>query len=277
MATTTLNPAARTGRQVRHTTFGQALASEWTKIRTVRSTFWTLALGMLLSIGLTILACASIAAHVRNHPEDMPSDPSVSFALAGLFFGQIAFAVLGVLTITSEYSTGMIRTSLSAVPRRGRFLAAKILIFGAVVLVLGEITSFVSFYIGEALLGGAKAFHTQAIGDPGVLRAVVGGGLYVTVLSLLALGIGLLVRHSAGGITSILGLMLVPMIFGGLLPQWWRDHVINYFPTIAGNRILTTGPVRAHELAPWTGFTVLCVWAVVVIAVAYALFRKRDA
>jgi ABC-type transport system involved in multi-copper enzyme maturation permease subunit len=276
MTATTLGPATRPSRQVGHTTFGQSLRAEWTKIRTVRSTYWTLAVGVLVSVGLTVLACASIAAHVRNHPNDVPNEPSIQFALAGLFFGQIAFAVLGAMTVTAEYSTGMIRTSLSAVPRRGRFLGSKALIFAIVALILGEIISFVSFYVGEALLGGAKEMHTQAIGDPGVLRAVIGGGAYLTLIALLALGIGLLLRHTAGAITSILGLMLIPAFFGGLLPQWWQDHVINYFPTVAGGQILTTH-TRAHELSPTAGIITLIVWVVVVLAGAFALFKKRDA
>jgi len=164
-----------------------ALASEFTKIRSVRSTYWTLLALVVVTIGIGALACAGAASHSRGVG---PGFDATRQSLAGLYLGQLIIAVLGALTITSEYSTGMIRTSLAVQPRRAMLFAAKAVVFAAVSLVTGLIACFASFFIGQAIL---SSHHLNAtLGQPGVLRAVVGGALFLTACGMLAYGLGAL-------------------------------------------------------------------------------------
>ncbi len=187
---------------------GGVLRSELTKLRTVRSTYWTLFTAVVAIVGLGAFLCAEYVGHYAHiRPEEKGNFDPTSFSLNGLLLAQLAVGVLGVLLITSEYSTGMIRATLAAVPQRRTVLAAKALVFIAVTVVLGVAACFAAFLIGQSILSSK---HIEAsLGDPGVLRAVIGGGLYLTVLGLLALGLGTLIRHSAGAIAALFGLVLV--------------------------------------------------------------------
>ncbi|MFA1537337.1 ABC transporter permease [Actinomadura monticuli] len=278
MTTATARPAADPAAAHPRPGFARLLLSEWTKIRTVRSTAWSLILLVLLDLGFTALFVGLTMAQWDNtQPGDraqISADP-VSFILgSGFFLSQLTVCVLGVLVIGSEYSTGMIRASLLAVPRRLPMLWAKATVFALVVLLLGVAVSFASFFIGTAIVGDRLEV---SLGDAGVLRAVIGGGLYLAMLGLFALAIGAIVRHTAGGITGVIGFVLVLAPLATLLPGSIGDHVHAYLPSEAGTLI-----AKAHQgpddlLTPWQGYGVFALWTVALLALAAFLLKRRDA
>ena len=259
-----------------------ALRSEFTKIRSLRSTYWTLAALIVVSVGIGALFSFG---HVQNL-QQLHGTPgyagaaadarhnAVAISLFGLLIGQLVIVVLGALTITSEYSTGMIRTSLSVLPKRNTFFAAKAVVFTTIALVVGEVTSFASFLVGQGILSSQ---HVNAsLGQPGVLRAVVGGGLFLAVCGLLSYGIGALLRHTAGAITTSIGLLFVAYILSGFLPSNWAVHVDKWIPFNAGGAIWERVSSQ-NMFAPWTGFAVFCCYAAAAVAGGLILFRNRNA
>jgi ABC-type transport system involved in multi-copper enzyme maturation permease subunit len=277
--------------------FGGYLLAEWTKIRSVRSTVWTLIIFVVVSLGLTTLITWLTVRALNNgrsgaRASGIVTDP-VNFILStGLGLGQLAICVLGVLVITSEYSSGAIRAALLAVPRRYPVMLAKGLVFAALVIVVGEIVAFLSFFIGKTLVDGhvvtlrgheagqvVTVHHTitVSLSQPGVLQAVVGSGLYLTVLGLFALAIGGLIRHTAGAITAVIGMVLVIFPLAGLLPSSWGAHVQAYLPTIAGQLITQDKTAAGQLLSAWQGFGVFCAWTVLLLAAATFLLQRRDA
>jgi len=254
--------------------FPNLLRSEWTKLRSVRSTYWTAGLAVLASVALGIVICARNAYNINHGQQSLDGfDPTLT-SLNGIYIAQVAIGVLGVLTMSSEYGTGMIRATLTAVPQRRAVLAAKGLVFAAATFVAGEIMSFTAFGIGQVLL--ARAHAGASLSQPGVLRATVGGGLYLTVVGLLGYGIGALVRHTAGALSAFFGVLFALTVVTDLLPTTWRNQVINYLPANAGSQILTViHPARA--LTPWAGLGVLCLYALAALAAATVLITRRDA
>jgi ABC-type transport system involved in multi-copper enzyme maturation permease subunit len=254
--------------------FTGTLRSEFTKIRSTRSTYWTLIALVVITIGFGALASGG-AAHSPG--EQGPGFDPTQQSLFGLFFGQLVIAVLGALTVTSEYGTGMIRTSLTVMPRRSTLLAAKATVFAAVALVTGLVTSFGAFFLGQALMSGAHI--GTSIGQPHVLRAVIGGALFLAVCGLLAFGLGAILRHTAGAITGSIVLLFVLSILVNALPSSWQGHVDKFIPAIAGSQIWTVKPAHGFPpmLAPWTGFAVFCGYAAVALIGGLILFRRRDA
>jgi ABC-2 type transport system permease protein len=275
-ATTRLAPSARpaslpapTGRAG----FGGALRSEFTKIRSVRSTYWTLLALVVVTVGIGALACLGAVSRGAGHGPLF--DPTFR-SLVGLILGQLIIAVLGALTITSEYATGMIRTSLSVQPRRGTLFAAKAVVFAVVSLITGLVASFVSFFVGQAILSSKHLNAT--LGQPHVLRAVIGGGLFLAACGLLSFGLGAILRHTAAAITASIGLLFVLLILSNFLPQSWQDHVDKWIPFNAGSQVWSTvTDPTAHMFSAWTGFGVFAAYAAIVIAAGFSLFRKRDA
>ena len=253
-----------------------ALRSEFTKLRSVRSTYWTLLALVLVSIGIG----AAISAGSANQPHSAGDgfDATQVSLIAFFELGQLVIAVLGALTITSEYSTGMIRTSLTAMPRRGTVYAAKAAVFGAVALVVSLVTSFLAFFVGQAILHGTV--HAT-LSQPDVLRAIVGSALFVTVVGLIAFGVGAIIRHSAGAITTVIGMMFIIPIIVQVLPQTWRYDLIRFLPDSAGRvisiTVMPSGGEVYHMWSAWPQFAVTAVYAVVLLAIGAYLFRKRDA
>jgi ABC-2 type transport system permease protein len=259
----------------RAATFGDVLRSEWTKLRSVRSTFWALTVTVVLGIGLGAVISA-VAAHSYakfSVSEKLSWDPTGTSG-AGMYIAQLAIAVLGVLCVSSEYSSGMIRTSLIAVPRRGRVLAAKSLVFAVVTFVVGEFTIFVAFFAGQALISG-HAPHA-ALGDPGVARAVAGAGLYLAALAVLSVAAGTLLRHPAPAIAAMIAVLFVLPAIVQALPDSWQNPVTEFWPTQAGGQ-LTSVYHAAHTLQPWPGFGVMCLFTAIVYAIAWTLLDRRDA
>ncbi|MDP9118623.1 MAG: ABC transporter permease [Actinomycetota bacterium] len=255
--------------------FDNLLRSEWTKLRSVRSTYWTAGVATLASVLLAIVLCLQWAHQITIGKDTVQGFDSTMNSLSGFFVVQVALGALGVMVISSEYGTGMIRATFGAVPQRRTLIAAKGLVFAGCTLVLGEVLSFTSFGIGQAILHSAHA--GVSLGDPGVLRAVFGAGLYVTAVGLLGFGLGALIRHTAGALSAFFGLMFASTAVVDLLPTSWRNDVIKFMPINAGSQILSTSAHRDQALAPWPGFLVLCAYAAVAIVAALLLVNRRDA
>jgi ABC-type transport system involved in multi-copper enzyme maturation permease subunit len=278
-AVTPVTSAAPADRATRRIGFGSLLLTEWTKIRSVRSTLWTLIIFAVVSLGLTgLLTWLTIralgAGRAGPRAGAIAADP-VSFILGtGLGLGQLAICVLGALVITSEYSSGTIRSSLLAMPRRIPMLIAKGVVFSALVFVVGEAVAFGSYFIGAAIV---HSRFQVSLSQPGVTRAVIGSGLYLTVLGLFALAIGSLIRHTAGAITTVIGLVLVIFPLTGLLPYSWGAHIHAYAPTIAGMLITADKQTSGQLLSPWQGFGVFCAWTALLLIIGAYLLKRRDA
>jgi ABC-2 type transport system permease protein len=281
MTTTSVNPARESAVPAagRRGGFVNLMRAEWTKIRSVRSTVWTLLIFIVVCVGLTALITWLTDSHwtgpqAASRDSSALSDP-VGFILgSGVGLGQLAIAVLGVLVISTEYSTGVIRASLLAVPRRLPMLAAKAAVFAVLLIVVTEIVAFCSFFVGSAIL---HAHVPVSLGDSGVARAVAGAGLYLTVLGLFAMAIGTMIRHTAGGISAAIGVVFVLPILSGLLPGNWGAHINAYLPEQAGTLITHTQEQSGDLLSPWQGFGVLCLWTILLFALAAYLLQRRDA
>jgi ABC-2 type transport system permease protein len=255
--------------------FGATLRSEWIKFRSVRSTVWTLLAAAVATVGLGAALCAAYVSRYDQLSlgERARFDPT-AFNLRGLFLAQLAIGVLGVLVISSEYTTGMIRTSLAAVPQRRTIVAAKSLVFVAVAFVVGTASSFGAFFAGQSIL--ASKHLNVGLGDPGVLRAVVGGGVYLALIGLLALALGTLLRRTAGAIAALFGLVLVLPPLLGALPSPWGTDVPKYLPSEAGQAMLG---IHQHSdlLSPGAGFAVMLAWVAAAVGVALYAIAHRDA
>jgi len=285
--------------------FAGALRSEFTKIRSVRSTYWTLFALIIVCVGIGALSSwgqasqmarlasgsgglfrngvpvggpppASVIAHLR----EVRVGRAASVSLFGLLIGQLIIVVLGSLTMTAEYSTGMIRTSLSTMPRRGTVFASKAVVFGGVALVVGLVTSFLSFFAGQAIMSSQHINTT--LGHPDVLRQVIGGGLFLAVCGLLSFGLGAVLRHTAGAIATAIGLLFVLWILGNFLPGppsgWFGQADLDkWIPFNAGAGIWQNQINGLHPFSPWVGFGVFCAYAAAALIAGLILFKKRDA
>ena len=258
--------------------FGGALRSEFTKIRSVRSTWWTLLVLFVISVGIGAAICAGAAANWnKTSAADRATFDATQVSIAGLFFlGQLVIVVLGALVLTAEYSTGMIRTSLTAMPRRATLYAAKAAVFAVVAVVVTVVTAFVAFFLGQAIL--TSTHESATLSQPNVLRAVIGGALYVTLCGLFAFAAGAIFRHTAATITSVIGLLFVIPILAHLLPSNWYDDIARWLPSSTGDAIsVVVGPGPDHLFSPWGQFAVFAVCTAVLLVVGGILFRKREA
>jgi ABC-2 type transport system permease protein len=258
--------------------FVGALRSEFTKIRSVRSTYWTLLVLLAVSIGIGAAISGGTAANwSHTTASDRATFDATQASVAGLFYlGQLVIVVLGAMVLTAEYSTGMIRTSLTAMPRRLVVYAAKVAVFACIALVVTIVAAFVAFFLGQALL--ASTHENATLSQPNVLRAVFGAALYVTLCGLFAFAAGAIMRHTAAAITSVIGLLFVIPILAHLLPNSWYLDVERWLPDAAGRALsVTVGANDPHLFSPWAQFAVFAVYIVVLLAVGAALFRRRDA
>ncbi|ATZ24422.1 ABC transporter permease subunit [Streptomyces lavendulae] len=256
--------------------FTAVLKSEWTKIRTVASTSWTLACALLVTVGISALLCSFVSSRFKDMSaaEKLTFDPTMT-SFAGMSLGQLAMIVFGVLVVGTEYSSGMIRTSLAAVPRRASFLFGKLTVATALALVVGLATSFLSFFLGQALLGD----HGIGIGEDNVLRAVAGAGVYMALIALFSMGVTAVLR------SSILALgILMPFFFliSTILGAFEATRkVAQYFPDQAGSKIMetvtdTTNQVHA-PYGPWGGLGIMLLWVLAAVLGGYLVLKKRDA
>jgi ABC-2 type transport system permease protein len=253
----------------------EVLDSEWAKLRTVRSTYWTLLAAAVAMIGLAAVVCAVYVAQYNGlSVKDKATFNPVTTSLAGGFLAQLAIAVLGVLVITNEYGSGMIRATFAAVPQRLTVLAAKATVFATVTLVVTTIACFIAFFVGQAILS-AKGIGV-GLGAPGALRTVIGSGLYLAVLGLLALALGTIIRRTAGAISAVFGLIFVLPSLASLLPSS-MNAVQKFLPSNAGQALVGAGRTNATTLSPWIGFAVFCLYAAVALVIAGAMLTRRDA
>jgi ABC-2 type transport system permease protein len=247
--------------------------SEWTKLRSVRSTRWALLTAVLATIGIAALACAIAAHHyAQMSPRDRADFHPLEINLAGVQLAQLAIGVLGVLVITAEYSTGMIRASFTAVPKRLPVLWAKAIVFALTLLGLMVPAVLLAFLVGESLL--SRHHINIAFSHPGVARAVFGAALYLTVVGLFGLGLGAIVRNTAGGIATFAGIMFVLPPLMNVLPTSWNDAASPYLPLAAGESILSITP--GNHLSPWVGLALFAGYAAAALAVAAVLLVRRD-
>jgi ABC-2 type transport system permease protein len=262
-------PAVADGAKV---TFGRVLHSEWLKFRTLRSSWLTLgsAIAAMIIIGLVIGYTTSTGDWAGLEAEDrLASSPVQGFRLTQLIIG-----VLGVLFVTGEYATGMIRSTFAAVPRRLSVIGAKTAVFGVVALVAMTLASFAAFYAAQIFL--APDGHGSSLSNPGALRAVAGVGVYLMLIGMLGGALGWIVRSTAGAISALVAILLIVPLLIGFLPGSVSDNILKFMPSNAGESFLTSA--RAPDaLAPWTGIGVLALWVVVTLTAGVLTVRRRDA
>jgi ABC-2 type transport system permease protein len=255
-------------------TQARVLRSEWTKLRTQPSATWALLSAVILIIGFGILYSLLREARPPHGAAIRSFDP-VSVSLSGVQLAQIAVGVLGVLLITSEYATGLIRTSLAAVPRRLPVLWGKAGLLAAAAVAVCLPAAFAAFLAGQSIL--ARQHLSVSLSQPGVVRAVIGSALYLAVAGLLGLGLGALLRSTAGGISALFGLLFAVQIAAGFLPGDWADNVGKYLPGTAGLAVTAVRPDPVSSLPPWTGFGVFCLYAAVLLGLGAVRMRRGDA
>ncbi|QKW09209.1 ABC transporter permease subunit [Streptomyces sp. NA04227] len=252
----------------------QVLRSEWTKIRSVASTVWTLSLAAVVTIAFGLL----ISIVVNNTFDDLSREDRLAFdptfvSFAGTTLGQLAMIVFGVLVVSNEYSTGMIRTSLAAVPQRGVFLFCKIAVATLLAFAVSLITVFVTFYLGQAALGD----HSASLGDKGVLRAVIGAALYMTLIALFSMGVASMLRSPMLSLGILMPFFfLVSNILGNVSAT---KKVGQYLPDQAGSRIMqVVTPLDDDKpYGPWGGLAIMCLWVAAALIGGYVLLKRRDA
>jgi ABC-type transport system involved in multi-copper enzyme maturation permease subunit len=249
----------------------RVLASEWTKLRSLPSTVWSLLTTLVIVIGFGIVYTM---VRVARPPADPSTFDAAAVSLAGAQLAQLAIGVLGVLLMTGEYATGSIRVSLAAVPKRLDLLWGKAVTFGLTTLVVCVPAVLVAFLVGQSILSAENL--DIPLSHPGVVRAIVGSALFLTAVGLLGLGLGTLLRSTAGGIAALFGLLFAPQILVGFLPASVSDQVYKYVPAAAGQAVIYLIPDPV-SLSPWTGLGVFCLYAAGALGLGAWRLRRRDA
>jgi ABC-type transport system involved in multi-copper enzyme maturation permease subunit len=272
-----LTPVATGAAGTGHAHFGRLLLAEWTKIRSVRSTYWSLIALVVAFLFFSWLFPYLTVANWKQATPDQQArlfeDPIGSITSSGLFVGQLAVAVLGVMVTASEYSTGMIRSTLLASPHRVRMLTAKSIVFTLLILVIGEVIAFIGFFIGRQTFKSLVSVDLNS----GNVREVFGVGLYLAMLGLFALVIGALLRHVAGAITGIVALLLVISNLIQLIPGRVGKYLYTYEPTNAGFAIVGKRLPDNFLISSWEGYGVFALWTAALWALAAYLLVRRDA
>lgn len=273
MSTTTSPVFVSTVRPEHRPGIAGVARSEWTKIRSLRSTFWT----FLVTAGLTIGLGSLFALGITSSREPFPADfNAAGFSFNGMILAQLAIGVLGVLIITTEYSSGMIRTTFTAVPQRGLVLAVKAVIFGAVTFVVSAATTFVTFFASQAILSRGTVKYGVSLSSPHALRIVIGAALYLTLCALLGVALGSLLRSTAAAITALAGLLFILPIMMSFLPvSWHRDAIAQWLPANAGAQIMEKA-TQPLQFSPWAGLAVFAGEVAVAFVAGLVLLRRRD-
>jgi ABC-2 type transport system permease protein len=266
-------PALPAYRGDQRVTQARVIRSEWTKLRTLPSSAWSLLVAAVLIVGFGALYCGVRVTRPPRDPAAIAGFDPTAISLSGISLAQLAIGVLGALLITGEYATGMIRTSFAAVPARLPVLWGKAIGYALAVLALCVPASFAAFLVGQSILSAERLDTT--LGQPGVGRAVLGGGLYLAAVGLLGLGLGALLRGTAAAVGALFGLLFAPQILVDLLPSTWSDHLYGYLPAPAGIAVTNVRP-DPTSLAPWTGFGVFCLYTAVLLALAAWRLRRQD-
>jgi ABC-2 type transport system permease protein len=255
-------------------TQARVMKSEWTKLRTAPAALWSMLSAVILVVAFGVLYSLLREARPPHGAQLATFDPT-SVSLAGVQLAQIAVGVLGVLLITSEYATGLIRTTLAAVPKRLPALWGKAATLTAAIGAVSLPAAVIAFEVGQSILG--QQHLSVGLGAPGVARAVIGSALYLAVAGLLGLALGTLLRSTAGGISALFGVLFALPIVAGFLPGSLSDQVSKFLPSGAGQAITTVHPDPATSLSPWTGFGVFCAYAAVLLAISAVRMRRGDA
>ncbi|GID94343.1 ABC transporter permease [Amorphoplanes digitatis] len=245
--------------------------AELTKLRSVASTAWSLLSAVCLIVGFGILYSTARASHP---PAAGSTFDAVAVSLAGVQAAHLAVGVLGVLVVTNEYANGLIRTTLAAVPRRTPVLWGKAAVLGCVTFAVSLPAVLAAFLAGQSVL--AAEHLDTSLTEPGVARAVVGGAGYLALVALLGLGLGTVVRHTAGGIAAVFGVLLGPQMLTGLLPTGLADDVYGWLPSPAGLAVTTVRPDSAL-LPPWAGAAVFSLYIAIAMCAGAWCLRRRDA
>lgn len=252
-------------------TLPHVVASEWLKFRTLRSSWVVLVAAVLAMLVLSMVIGYNTGKHFSGLA---PEDAAASGPLQGYYLAQLLIGVLGVLFVSGEYSTGMIRSTLAAVPRRVPVLLAKSAVFATIAAVTMVASSFGAFFASQLFL--SHYGHGSALSDPGVLRAVVGTGVYLALIGLMGGAFGWIVRSTPGGISSLVGVLLVIPVLLEVLPGSWATTLSSYFPAEAGSSFVMSVQLP-DTLGPWTGLLVLVAWVVGLLSIATVLLKNRDA
>jgi ABC-2 type transport system permease protein len=256
-------------------TLARVTRSEWTKLWSLRSTRWSLLVACLAMAGLgPLIAAVSMAHWNQLGPIERLTFNPLERSLGGYRLAQLAIGVLGVMVISGEYSTGMIRSSLMAVPRRLPVLWAKLLVFSGVVFVLMLITSLISFFASQAIF--TQHHVNQTLGSPHALRVFVGTVLFMSVTGVLCTALGTLIRSTAGSISAYVGLMFVLPGISAILPSSLSNTINPYLPSVAGTQVASTY-AHPYTFSAWGGFALFCGYTVLAVAVAAYLLKRRDA
>jgi ABC-2 type transport system permease protein len=254
-----------------------ALRSEFTKIRSVRSTYWALALLLLASLAWSIAACAGTAAHWTPRSR-AGLDPTQDSIIGLILLGQLVIVVLGALAITSEYSTQAIRGSLTAMPRRGILFAAKGAVLALAAAAVTVLAVFASFFTGQRLLAGVHAGAT--LSQPGVLRAILATALFVVLCGLFSYGLGAVIRSTAGTITTVYGILLLLPQLARALPTPWYDDAIRWLPGAQFDGAITSSgqqPIGKYMFGTWGELAVFAGYTLVALIAGAILLHRRDA
>jgi ABC-2 type transport system permease protein len=264
-------PAYRADQRV---TQARVLRSEWTKLRSLASTAWSLLATAATVVGFGGLYCLLRVTRPPSDPAAVAAFDPTAVSLSGTQLAQLAIGVLGVLLATGEYATGTIRTSLAAVPRRLPVLWAKAAVLAAATLALCVPATFAAFLVGQSILAAEDL--DIGLGAPGVARAVLGGALYLTAIGLLGLALGAWLRRTAGAVAALFGVLFAFQLLVELFPDPWPERISRYLPVPAGVAVTNVAP-GPESLGPWAGFGLLCCYVAALLAVAAWLLRRRDA
>jgi len=275
--TATQPPAAASGalahyRRPQRVTQLRVTLAEWTKLRTQPSAYWALLTTVILVVGFGIGYSLLRVARPPHGAAIASFDPA-AISLSGVQLAQIAVGVLGVLLVTSEYATGLIRTSFAAVPRRLPVLWGKAAVLTAAIAAVSLPAAFAAFVSGQSILN--RQHLSVSLSHPGVTRAVIGSALYLAVVGLLGLGLGALLRSAAGGIAVLFALLYGLPLAAGFLPGTMATDVTKYLPATAGQALTAVQP-DPTMLHPWTGFGVLCAYAAILLTIAAARMHRGD-
>jgi ABC-2 type transport system permease protein len=278
-AVSTISPGtAKSTRALRRIGFLDTLRSEWTKLTSLRSTYVTLALGVALALGLTAAVSAAIGGSWETQQAMFANFNPTAWSFDAMLFSTTAFTALGVTAAASEYSSGMIRLTLTATPRRGAVLAAKALVVALVTLAVGFITAVGMFVIAQ-LIYSSYGMPSAAISDADSVKAIIGAGLMTAVFPVLGVALGFLLRSTAGGISIVLALFFAPALLGSLLPIWWQENVISVLPRHATQNVMLGHMTQGQptHMEPAAAAVIVAAWLVLALGAAFIALAKRDA
>jgi len=256
--------------------FRNALTAEWIKLRSVRSTLWVLLLTVAVCVGFSVLqAIANTQRWDSMGPQERAHFHAASNSVAGVFFGQLIIGCLGVLAMSAEYTTGTIRATITATPQRVLAFLAKIGVFTVVAGIVAVFTTLTSFFVAQAIFSSKHA--DVGLTDGENLRVVLGAAVFLVGVALIGLGFAAVLRHTAGAVSSLFGILLVLPILMNFLPEDWANAIMKWLPLQLGLVMIRTGESNSNAFAPWTGMALLYGYAALALAAGAVLLVRRDA